>query len=58
MMKLTVDQFKDALRLDKPVVLVESQQNTIRMAHNVHAHPQVVEAAHQLLEERNDNIHV
>ena len=55
MMKLTVGQFRDALRSDKPVVHVESQQDKIRMAHYVPVHPQVVEALHALLDGRSDN---
>jgi len=58
MLKLTVGQFRDALRADKPVVLVESQQDKIRMAHYVPVHPQVLEALHSLLDGRNDNKHM
>jgi len=57
-MKLTVGQFRDALRSDKPVVHVESQQDKIRMAHYVPVHPHVVEALHPLLDGRDDNKHM
>jgi integrase len=39
--QLRVEQFREALRLEKPVVLVESAQDKIRMEHYVPLHPQL-----------------
>jgi hypothetical protein len=39
--QLRVEQFKDALKLEKPVVHVESAQGKIRMEHYVPLHPQL-----------------
>lgn len=38
--QLRVEQFREALKLDKPVVHVESAQDKIRMEHYVPLHPQ------------------
>ena len=39
--ELRVEQFREALRLEKPVVHVESAQDKIRMEHYVPLHPQL-----------------
>ena len=57
-LKLTVEQFRDTLRSDKPVVHVESQQDKIGMAHHVPVHPRVIEAVYPLLDGRDDNKHM
>jgi hypothetical protein len=53
--KLTVGQFREALKLEKPVLLVESSQDKIRMTHWVPIAPQVVKAVEPLLGERQDD---
>lgn len=51
--QLRVGQFREALRHEKPVVLVEPIQDKIRMEHFVPLHPQVVGSSAQLCEERD-----
>jgi len=51
--KLTVGQFRAALRHDSPVLDVLPQQDKIRMQHYVPLHPYVVEAVTPLLDGRN-----
>lgn len=58
MMKLTVGQFKEALQLDKPVLLIESFQDKIKMSHYVPLHPHLVKAVYPLLDGRNDKKHM
>jgi len=53
--KLTVGQFREALAADKPVLLVDSSQDKIRMSHYVPLHPRVVEALKPLLAGRKDD---
>jgi len=53
--KLTVGQFREAVVADKPVLLVDSSQDKIRMSHYVPLHPRVVEALEPLLAGRNDD---
>ena len=53
--KLTVGQFREALKLEKPVLLVESSQDKIRMTHWVPIAPQVVKAVGPLLGGRQDD---
>jgi len=53
--KLAVGQFKDALKLEKPVLCVKSSQDKIRMEHYVPLHPRVVEALRPLLDSRTDD---
>jgi len=53
--KLTVGQFREALKLEKPVLLVESSQDKIRMTHWVPLHSRVVEAVEPLLDGRQDD---
>jgi len=55
MMKLTVGQFREALKLEKPALLVESSQDKIRMAHWVALHPRVVDAVKPLLDGRRSD---
>ena len=51
--KLTVGQFRAALRLDPPVLDVLPQQDKIRMQHYVPLHPCVIQAVTPLLDGRN-----
>jgi hypothetical protein len=53
--KLTVGQFREALKLEKPVLLVESSQDKIRMSHFVPLPPRLLPALKPLLEGRNDD---
>jgi hypothetical protein len=55
MEKLTVGQFREALKADKPVLEVESSQDKVRMSHYVPLHPRVLEALEPLLAGRNDD---
>jgi integrase len=51
--KLTVGQFRAALRRDPPVLEVLPQQDKIRMQHYVPLHPCVVDIVTPLLDSRN-----
>ena len=42
--RLTVGQFRDALKLEKPALCVRSSQDKIRMEHYVPLHPRVISA--------------
>jgi hypothetical protein len=53
--KLTVGQFREALADDKPVLLVDSSQDKIRMSHYVPLIPRVVEALKPLLVGRDND---
>ncbi len=53
--QLTVGQFRDALRMDKPVLRVEHYQDKIRLGHEVPLHPCVIKAIRPLLEGRQDS---
>ena len=53
--KLTVGQFRTALAMEKPVLLVESSQDKIRMAHFVPIHRLAIEVLQSLLDGRNDD---
>jgi len=53
--RLTVEQFKDAVKMKKPVVDVLPWQDKIRMQHYCPLHPQVVEAIEPVLEGRFDD---
>ncbi len=55
MAKLTVGQFREALRSDKPCVEVQSSQDKIKMQHYVPLHPQVIQAIQPLLEARGND---
>lgn len=50
--QLRVEQFREALKLDKPVVHVESAQDKIRMEHFVPLHPQLAGAVEILCDGR------
>ena len=50
--RLTVRQFKEAVKMDKPVLDVLPEQDKIRMQHYCPLHPQVVEAMMPLLDGR------
>jgi integrase len=52
--RLTVGQFKKAVRLEKPVLDVLPEQDKIRMQHYCPLHPQVVEATLPLLDSRRN----
>ncbi|MGZ4880853.1 MAG: hypothetical protein ACXV5H_05465 [Halobacteriota archaeon] len=52
---VTVGQFRDALRMAKPVLRVEPEQDKIRLGHEVPLHPCVVESVKPLLEDRRDD---
>jgi len=52
--RLTVRQFKEAVKLEKPVIDVLPEQDKIRMQHYCPLHPQVVEAMLPLLDGRRD----
>jgi len=47
--KLTVGQFREALKSKKPVLTVNSDQDKIRMQHYVPLHPQIAEAMQPVL---------
>jgi hypothetical protein len=51
--RLTVGQFREAMAADKPVLLVDSSQDKVRMSHYVPLAPRVVEALEPLLTGRN-----
>ena len=53
--KLTVGQFREAISADKPVLLVDSSQDKIRMSHYVPLHPRVLKLLEPLLTGRNDD---
>lgn len=53
--RLTVEQFRKALKLQKPVLDVLPQQDKIRMQHYCPLHPQVVEAMLPVLDGREDD---
>ncbi len=53
--RLTVEQFKEAVKMKKPVVDVLPWQDKIRMQHYCPLHPQVVEAILLVLEGRRDD---
>jgi hypothetical protein len=55
--KLTVGQFRAALRRDPPVLDVLPQQDKIRMQHYVPLHPCVVDTVKPLLDGRNRKDH-
>jgi hypothetical protein len=55
MEKLTVGQSRTALAADKPVLLVDSSQDKVRMSHYVPLAPRVVEVLKPLLAGRNDD---
>jgi integrase len=54
MANLTVGQFREALRSEKPVLRVESSQDKIRMERYVPWHPQVVSAIEAMLGDRKN----
>ena len=56
--KLTVGQFREALRSDKPCIEVKSLQDKIKMQHYVPLHQQVIQAIQPLLEGRSDDEHM
>jgi hypothetical protein len=53
--KLTVGQFREALKSHKRCIEVQSSQDKIKMQHYVPLHPQVIQAIELLLDDRNDN---
>jgi len=53
--RLTVGQFREAVKMDKPVVNVLPRQDKIRMQHYCPLHPQVVEAILPVLNGRPDD---
>ena len=53
--KLTVEQFREAVQLEKPVIHVKASQDKLRMEHYVPLHPQAVEALKLLLDGRADD---
>ena len=53
--KLTVGQFREAMAEDKPVLLVDSSQDKVRMSHYVPLHPRVLKLLEPLLAGRNDD---
>jgi len=53
--KLTVGQFRQALREEKPVLLVDSSQDKIRMEHYVPLHLEVVSAVRAAISDRRDD---
>ncbi|MGZ4905948.1 MAG: hypothetical protein ACXV5H_11130 [Halobacteriota archaeon] len=55
MSKLTVGQFREALRSEKPCIEVQSSQDKIKMQHYVPLHQQVIQAIQPLLEGRSDD---
>jgi len=55
MMKLTVGQVRQALRMEKPVVHVQASQDKIRMEHYVPLHPELVKILQPLVDEKADD---
>jgi len=53
--RLTVGQFEEALKMEKPVIDVLPEQDKIRMQHYCPLHPQVVEAMSPLLSGRRED---
>jgi integrase len=53
--RLTSGQFKEALKMEKPVLDVLAEQDKIRMQHYCPLHPQVVEAMLPVLDARRDD---
>jgi hypothetical protein len=53
--QLRVEQFREALKLEKPVVHVESAQDKIRMEHYVPLHPQLAGVIEILCDGRKGN---
>jgi integrase len=56
--RLTVRQFEDAVKMEKPVIDVLPEQDKIRFQHYCPIHPQIVEAILPVLEGRRDSEHV
>ncbi len=52
--RLTIGQFKEAMKLEKPVLDVLPEQDKIRMQHYCPLHPQVVEAMLPILDGRRN----
>ncbi len=55
MSRLKVGQFRAALQTEKPVLLVNPEQDKIRMQHYVPLHPEVIRAIEPLLGGRGDD---
>lgn len=55
MAKLTVGQFREAMKSVKPCIEVQSSQDKIKMQHYVPLHPQVIGAVEPLIDDRNDD---
>lgn len=53
--KLTVGQFRHALKSEKPVLHVKPSQDKIRMEHYIPLHPKVIQAVQPLLDGREDD---
>jgi integrase len=52
--RLRMGQFREALKLENPVVHVESAQDKIRMEHYVPLHPQLAGAVESLCDDAED----
>ncbi len=55
MMKLTVRQFREALRREKPCVKIGSEQDKVRLEHYVPLHPRVIRVIRPLLDDQSDD---
>jgi integrase len=53
--RLTVEQFRNALRYEKPSLHVKHSQDKIKMEHYVPLHPQVIRVLQPLLDGRGDD---
>jgi integrase len=53
--KLSVGQFRDVLKSEKPVLHVKSSQDKIKMEHYVPLHPRVVDVLRPLLDGQKDD---
>jgi len=53
--KLMVEQFREAVQLEKPIIRVKASQDKIRMEHYVPLHPQIVKVLKLLLDGRADD---
>jgi integrase len=53
--QLRVEQFREALKLEKPIVHVEPAQDKIRMEHYVPLHPQLASAMGVLRDSRDES---
>ena len=54
--RLTIGQFREALKMDQPVLTVEARQDKIRMAHYCPLHPMLIESIRNLAQGKPDDV--